>query len=196
MHKFQHDLPSRLDAERIYLRPYQAGDGKFYFSAGLRNKNHLSTYESGNVLCHLKDEAHSELVVRELHADWVARNCFFWGIFHKETNEWCGQVYVGPTNWDLPEFTIGYIADVHHQGLGYISEAVNRVVQSLFEDLHAHRVVSDCNENNVRSWKLLERCGFTREGHLRQNRQNPDGSYHGDFLYGLLRKEYLNREDD
>ena len=89
----------------------------------------------------------------------------------------------------MPEFSIGYVADVNHEGKGYISEAVRRIIQSLFENLHAHRVISDCNENNVRSWKLLERCGFTREGHLRQNRQNTDGSYHGDYLYGLLRDE-------
>lgn len=195
MNKYLYDLPSQLNAERIYLRPYQAGDGSMYFSAGKRNKQHLSTYESENVLCHLKDEEHAEAVVRELYADWIARSCFFWGIFEKDTHKWCGQIYVGPTNWKTPEFSIGYVADVNFEGKGYISEAVKRVVKSLFDDLHAHRIVSDCNENNIRSWKLLERCGFIREGHLRQNRQNPDGSYHGDYLYGLLREEYFQSSE-
>ncbi|MEE4195236.1 MAG: GNAT family protein [Anaerolineae bacterium] len=192
LNRFQYTLPSRLDAERIYLRPYQAGDGSMYFTASLRNKEHLSTFEFDNVLCHLKDEAHAELVVRDLHADWVSRQHFFWGIFENETDVWCGQVYVGPTNWELPEFSIGYVADVQFEGKGYISEAVKRVLRSLFEDLHAVRIVSDCHENNVRSWKLLERCGFNREGHLRQNRKNPDGTFHGDYLYGLLRDDFEN----
>lgn len=164
-----------------------------YYAAGKRNQDHLAEFESGNVLLHLKNEEHAEAIVRELAADWMARNCFFIGIFEKTTNEWSGQVYVGSTNWELPEFAIGYVADVNYEGKGYISEAVNGVLRKLFEDMGAHRVKSDCNENNSRSWRLLERCGFRREGHLRENRRNADGSFHGDFLYGLLRREYVGR---
>jgi RimJ/RimL family protein N-acetyltransferase len=191
MNKFLYEIPARLDAERLFLRPYQAGDGNLYFAASQRNREHLSVYESDNVLCHLQDEQQGEVVVRELFAQWIAREHFFWGIFDAVTGEWCGQIYVRATNWDLPEFTIGYIADVNWEGKGYISEAVKRTLAWLFNDMNAQRVVSDCHEQNRRSWQLLERCGFTREGHLRQNRQNPDGSFHGDYLYGLLRSEYF-----
>ncbi len=190
MNKFLLSIPERIETERLYLRSYKVGDGPVYFSAGQRNRDHLSKYESDNVLMHLKDEEHAEAVVRELAADWIARNCFFIGIFEKGTDEWSGQVYVEPTNWDLPEFAIGFVADVNCEGKGYISEAVNGVLGMLFGDIGAQRVKSDCNENNIRSWRLLERCGFTREGHLRENRRNADGSPHGDFLYGLLRQEY------
>jgi RimJ/RimL family protein N-acetyltransferase len=182
-----------METERLYLRAYRAGDGAMYYAAGQRNRDHLAKFESGNVLMHLESQVHAEAVVRELAADWMARTCFFVGIFEKTTGKWAGQVYVGPTNWELPEFTIGYVADVNYEGQGYISEAVTRVLEMLFVDLGAHRVKSDCNENNVRSWRLLERCGFRREGHLRENRRNADGSFHGDFLYGLLRQEYLDR---
>ena len=84
----------------------------------------------------------------------------------------------------------GYVADVDHEGKGIVSEAVIGVLGVLFEVLGAHRVISDCNENNLRSIRLLERCGFRREGHLLENRRNADGSFHGDFLYGMLRREY------
>ena len=193
MNKYLLDIPERMETERLYLRGYRAGDGPLYYAAGARNREHLSEFESGNVLMHLKSQEHAEAVVRELAADWVSRACFFVGIFDRATDEWVGQVYVGPTNWELPEFTIGYVADARHEGKGYISEAVTRVVEMLFRELGAHRVKSDCNENNVRSWRLLERCGFRREGHLLENRRNADGTFHGDFLYGLLRREYLER---
>jgi RimJ/RimL family protein N-acetyltransferase len=191
MYKMLLEIPNRIETERLYLRPYHAGDGPIYFAAGQRNRAHLAEYESGNVLNQLKNGAHAEAVVRDLAADWIVRKCFFIGIFVKETEAWAGQVYVGPTNWDLPEFVIGYIADVDHQGQGFISEAVKGVVRMLFKDMGAHRVKADCNENNIRSWKLLERCGFTREGHLRQNKKSPDGSFHGDYLYAILRDEFL-----
>jgi RimJ/RimL family protein N-acetyltransferase len=193
MNKFLLDIPERMETERLYLRAYKTGDGPMYYAASIRNRDHLAEYESDNVLMCLENEEHAEAIVRELAADWTARNSFFIGIFEKATDEWSGQVYVGPTDWELPEFAIGFVADVNHEGKGYISEAVNGVLAMLFGDMRAHRVKSDCNENNIRSWRLLERCGFKREGHLRQNRRNADGSFHGDYLYGLLRREYINR---
>lgn len=193
MNKFLLDFPERLETERLYLRSYKAGDGHMYYAASIRNRNHLAEFESGNILMNLKTKEHAEAIVRELAADWIARKHFFIGIFEKATNEWIGQVYIGPTNWDLPEFTIGYVADLNHEGKGYLSEAVKRVLEMLFEDVSAHRVKSDCNENNIRSIKLLERCGFRREGHLIENRKNADGTFHGDYLYGMLRREYADR---
>lgn len=189
--KFLLDIPESMETVRLHLRAYRAGDGPCYHAAGIRNRDHLAEYESGNMLMHLHDEAHAEAVVRELAADWTARKHFFVGVFERASDEWAGQIYVAPTNWDLPEFTIGYVADVRHEGKGYISEAVRRVLTMLFEELDAHRVTSDCNEHNVRSWRLLERCGFIREGHLRANRKNTDGTFHGDYVYGLLRQEYM-----
>lgn len=191
--KFLLDIPESMETERLTLRPYRAGDGPLFYAAGERNQDHLAEFEAGNVLLHLQSEEHAEAVVRELAAEWMARTCFFIGIFAKTTGAWAGQVYVGPTNWQLPEFTIGFVADVHHEGQGYISEAVTAVLAMLFGDLGAHRVKSDCHENNTRSWRLLERCGFRREGHLLENKKNIDGTYHGDYLYGLLRREYENR---
>ena len=161
-----------------------------YYAVGQRNKAHLARYESGNVLNHLKDERHAEIVVRELAADWIARKHFFLGIFDRDTHQWVGQIYVGPTHWDLPEFAIGYVVDVNHEGQGYITEAVKATLCFIFEALQAHRVRSDCNDTNERSYRVLERCGFTREGHFRENKKNPDGTFHGDYQYGLLRSEF------
>ncbi len=174
------------------MRAYKLGDGPLYYAASVRNREHLSEFESDNVLMQLKNEDHAEVVINNLKAAWVAGDHFFIGIFEKATGEWVGQVYVEPTNRELPEFAIGYVADTKYEGKGYITEAIKAVLAVLFEDLGAHRVKADCNENNMRSWRLLERCGFTREGHLRENKKNADGSFHGDYLYGLLRREYVS----
>ena len=190
MQKLLLEIPNRIETERLYLRPYQAGDGPMIFAVGKRNREHLAQYEADNILNHIKDEQHAEIVVRELALDWMARKHFFMGIFHNETHQWVGQIYLGPTNWELPEFSIGYVADVEHQGKGYITEAAKAAICFAFENLQAHRVRSDCHETNQRSYRVLERCGFTREGHFRENKRNPDGSFHGDYQYGLLRREF------
>lgn len=187
-------LPERMETERLFMRPYRQGDGPLFFMAGARNQAHLSEFEWGNVLLHLRDEEHSERVAQDLSAKWEAGRYFFIGLFEKHSEEWIGQLYVAPTNHNLSEFTLGFVADVNFEGKGYISEAVNKILDVLFNEMNAHRVVSDCHEKNIRSMRLLERCGFIREGHLRDNKKNPDGSFHGDYLYGILQHEYLNNK--
>jgi len=186
-------LTTYAETERLYLRAYEAGDGPMYYAAGMRNRDHLAEFESDNVLLHLESKDHAEIVVRELAADRMAGNWFFIGIFEKASDQWCGQVYVEPTHSELLEFTIGFVADVHYEGKGYVSEAVSRALQMLFGDINAYRVKSECNENNIRSRRLLERCGFRWERYIKKDGINTDRSINRGCLYVLSQEEYLNR---
>ncbi len=166
-----------------------------YFAVAERNRQHLARYESGNVILTIQNAEEGEILVRELQADWLARQHFFIGAFEKASGEFVAQIYVGPVSWELPEFSVGYFADCQHEGQGYVSEALRTILDFLFKDLGAHRVRLGCADTNLRSARVAERCGFTREGHIRENHTAPDGSYEGSYLYGLLRGEYLAQED-
>jgi RimJ/RimL family protein N-acetyltransferase len=183
-------IPLRFETERLYLRCYEPGDGAWFYPMSRRNRAHLSRYESENVIMTVQDEAGAEETVRQLAADWAARNCFFLGAFDRATGEFVAQVYVGPVSWALPEYEIGYIADVDHEGRGFVAEAVRATLHFVFEHLQAHRVRLGCSDTNVRSSRVAERCGFVREGHVRENRREPDGTFSGTLFYGMLRHEF------
>ncbi|MBN2146845.1 MAG: GNAT family N-acetyltransferase [Anaerolineales bacterium] len=185
-----HNLPEYLETERLILRPYHAGDGAMYYASSLRNRRHLARYEARNALCSLKDEAHAERVVCEMAAAWEHREYFFLGMFRKQTNEWVGQIYIGPLGLEPPAFTIGYIADVANEGHGYVTEAVRTVTRFCFERLGAMRLSAECDDQNIRSYRVLERCGFIREGHLHHRKPGPDGRIGGTLYYGLMRSEW------
>jgi len=89
-----------------------------------------------------------------------------------------------------PEFGIGYIADVEQVGNGYVTEAVVGLVRELFEEAGAHRIQIETDDTNSRSIGVAERCGFVKEGHLRENKKNPDGIISGTVFYGLLKSEF------
>ena len=190
MHKMLLDIPSRFEAERLYLRPYQAGDGPWYFAMSQRNRPHLARYEAENAAMSLHSEEEAEILMREFAADWVARNCFFLGAFERTSDEFVAQIYIGPVNWDLPEFMIGYFADKDHEGQGFVTEAVQAMLRFLFADLGAHRVSLHCSDTNLRSRRVAERCGFVLEGHIRENKRNPDGTFSGSLYFGLLKSEW------
>jgi len=190
MHKMLVSLPTRFETERLYLRSYQAGDGPMVYAVSQKNRAHLQRYEAGNALMSIKTEQDAEVLVRELAAEWEARNCFFIGVFDKVNHDFVAQIYVGPINWNLPEFIIGYIADVDHQGCGFVTEAVKAALNMLFRDLNAHRVSLRSDDTNLRSHRVAERCGFIKEGHIREDKKYPDGTISGTLHFGLLRSDY------
>jgi RimJ/RimL family protein N-acetyltransferase len=189
MHKLLLDIPTHIETERLYLRCYRPGDGQWYYAMSQKNRSHLMQYESENVVMTIKSEEDAEIVVRDLAAAWVARNCFFMGAFDKKSDEFVAQIYVGPVNWELPEFQIGYFVDKDHEGQGYVTEAVKATLQFIFEHLKAHRVRLECDDTNARSYQVAERCGMVREGHVRENKKNSDGTFSGTLHFGLLRRE-------
>jgi RimJ/RimL family protein N-acetyltransferase len=99
----------------------------------------------------------------------IKRSCdnAFWAVCLKSTGKVIGNVYLKQQDFDTWE--LGYVFNAHFQGNGYAAEAAGTLVDSVFRDFAAHRVYAQCNPLNVKSWQLLERLGFRREGHLIQN---------------------------
>jgi RimJ/RimL family protein N-acetyltransferase len=184
------EIPTRIETGRIYLRRYEAGDGPWYYAMSKKNRSHLARYEAENVVMSIKSEQEAEIVVRQFAVEWSARNCFFMGVFDKQTDEFVAQVYIGPVNWEVPEFEIGFFVDKDYEGQGYVTEAVKAAMAFIFEHLKAHRVRMQCDDTNERSWRVAERCGMVREGHLRENKKNPEGKLSGTLWFGLLKREF------
>jgi RimJ/RimL family protein N-acetyltransferase len=193
MHKMLLEVPTHYETERLLVRCYEAGDGDWYYAVGQKNHAHLERYESGNVIFSLNSVEAAEVAVRGMQADFIAHNCFFFGAF--EQNAFVAQIYIGVVNWDLPEFEIGYFVDREHEGQGYVSESVRGALHFTFEHLRAQRVRLECDDTNLRSIRVAERCGFRREAHFRENKRHPDGTLSGTIIYGLLRREFLSRSE-
>lgn len=159
-----------------------------------RNHAHLERYEPDNPVMEIKTEEDARKMIVDFVSEWKKRTHFFMGVFLKESEQFVAQIYIGSVNQNVPEFGIGYIADVDHEGKGYVTEAVNAVVKSLFEILNAHRIRIETDDTNIKSIGVAERCGFAKEGHIRENKRNPDGTYSGTIFFGLLRHEFLKKK--
>jgi aminoglycoside 6'-N-acetyltransferase len=159
-----------------------------------KKKPHLARYEAGNAVMKIKNEEDAEIIVRDFAAAWAARSTFFMGVFHQMTHDFVAQIYISVVNWDLPEFELGYFADVEHEGKGYVTEAVHAALHFTFTQLGAARVQLDWDDTNNRSYRVAERCGMIKEGYIRENKRNTDGNVSGTLVYGLLSNEYTGCE--
>ena len=67
--------------------------------------------------------------------------------------------------------SLGYYVGAKYEGQGYMYEGLSAVVKLATSTLGLHRLEANIQPDNLRSQKLVERCGFEREG------------YSKDFLY-------------
>ena len=86
---------------------------------------------------------------------------------------------------------LGYVLCPAHQGQGLMSEAVHAVVASIFDTDHLYRIYATCHTDNLASQRLLERCGFTKEGRLNRFGVYPNLSQLPEdvFMYARTRSE-------
>ncbi len=86
---------------------------------------------------------------------------------------------------------IGYTVNSRYQGRGYATEAVGALIGELFSDMDVRKVVALVDARNPASFRVLEKLGFTREGHLRKSYYDEvDGAWFDEYWYGLLREEW------
>jgi ribosomal-protein-serine acetyltransferase len=100
-----------------------------------------------------------------------------------------GQLWIEP-RWERMIFEIGYFIAENRQGQGYVTEAIKKIIAFLFTELGANRLEIHTKATNARSIRLAERCGFTREAHLRQRGRTNEGQVVDLLVFGLLRDEY------
>jgi RimJ/RimL family protein N-acetyltransferase len=116
----------------------------------------------------------------------------FWAVELRTNQQMIGHLYFQPVEpAELRTCELGYIFNPAYQRQGYATEAARAFVDHAFKEMGVHRVVANCNPANVASWRVLEKIGFVREGHLRQNiffRCDTDGRpiWQDTFAYARL----------
>ena len=187
------DIPTRLDTERLTIRKYAEGDGQELYLLLERNSNREFLRENVEEVASLKTEDDAEIKVRKHSAEWFARDRFVMGIWLKSENKYVGEMWIEPKKWEVPSFEIGWFLDQGYQRRGIATEATRRSLDFLFNDLNAHKVIVITRDTNPRSYKLAERLGFRREGHLRESGIE-NGKRYGLLYYGMLRTEFSSRQ--
>ncbi|HHX59193.1 MAG TPA: GNAT family N-acetyltransferase [Epulopiscium sp.] len=96
---------------------------------------------------------------------------------------------------DFETWEIGYVFNRDYWNQGYAVESANELINYIFEKENAWRIMAMCDPMNKSSWKLLERLGFRREGHLLKNVYFFKDEYgkpiwKDTYEYGILKEEY------
>src|SRR4029079_4730207 len=95
--------------------------------------------------------------------------------------------------WEHRVAEVGYALSSIFQNRGLMTDALELLIDDLFNNTLLERIEARCATENVGSPRVLEKNGFEREGLLR-GYFKLRGRRIDNYLYGLLREDYLARQ--
>jgi [ribosomal protein S5]-alanine N-acetyltransferase len=173
-----------LETERLFLRRMTVADANEIFI--LRTDKEITKY--------LDRGAPNS--VEEIH-DWIKlvdseideNRGISWGMYLKPDNQFIGSIGIWRTIPEHHRGEIGYSLLREYQRKGYTFEAMIAALKYGFHVMKLHGVDANIHPDNKASQGILEKVGFVKEAHFKENYYY-NGYYTDSAIYCLLEKNF------
>jgi ribosomal-protein-alanine N-acetyltransferase len=108
-----------------------------------------------------------------------------WGISLKDGPKLIGTTAIWRIEKEHHRGEIGYTLFQEYQGKGIMNEALKAMIDYGFGTMKLHSLEANVNPANEASIKLLERSGFIKEAHFKENYYF-DGKYLDSAIYSSI----------
>ena len=177
-----------LETERLLLRMWSKKDAEELYSYA-KNPNvgpaagwkpHESVGESKQII------------------ETVFLNNMAWAVVDKKSGRVIGSIGFEADKYrpNINSKEMGYSLAEEYWGKGLMTEAAKTLIKYGFEVLNLDVIMIGTSENNMRSRRVIEKCGFTYEGTLRRAYRIYDNSIKEVRCYSMLREEYRFLADE
>ena len=171
----------KIETERLILRPFCLEDTQSVLDNWAGDEAVQKMY--GEPTYQTVREV--ENLLQKYITGYVTGYTYRWAVIEKGSGECIGQIayfLVDKNNsWGEIEYAIGRA----YQGKGYATEATKAVIDYGFRKIGFNKVQICVRPSNIKSKKVIEKCGFEYEGTLRDY-FFIDGKYEGRMYYSLL----------
>ena len=172
-----------LETERLFLRRVDNNDCKEVLA--LRSNPETMKYIPRPLLQNEEDAlAHIAMIESKIESNEGIN----WAITLKGNPQLIGVIghyRIQPENYRAE---IGYMILPEFNGQGILTEAVKEAVKYGFDIMKLHSIEAVIDPENLASAKVLEKTGFVKEAHLREN-EFYDGRFWDSVIYSVLNKE-------
>jgi len=111
------------------------------------------------------------------------------GVLRDGDGKFLGNIGLTPVALHDGNYELGYQLAHAAWGRGLATAGCRFLAQLAFEGFGAHKIAADCYMGNVGSWRVMEKCGFAREG-VQKSYYKTDNGFDDRVLYGLTRDEF------
>ncbi len=174
-----------IETDRLILRKFMYSDVDAMLKYWIADEKIQSLYSEPTY--NTKEEVNA-LLDKYINA-YNNSNYYRWAIILKENNECIGQIAYFLVD-DKNHFAeIEYCIGSLFQCRGLATEATKAIIKYGFEHINLHKVQICHKSINIPSKRVIEKCGFTYEGTLRDF-FFMNGQYVDRLYYSILRSEF------
>ena len=150
--------------ERLLFRQLAPGDASDIYS--LRSDETVNKFLTRD---QYKTLGEAGAFINKINRGISNNEWIYWGIALKEDNKLVGTIclwHIQPENYRAE---IGYELHPDFWGKGIMREAMTTIIEYAFETMKLHTLEADTDPDNFQSVLLLEKNGFTKEGHFKES---------------------------
>jgi [ribosomal protein S5]-alanine N-acetyltransferase len=175
--------PVPLETERLRIRHFTPHDWQAV---------HAYTSDA-SVMTYVPEGVMTEEQTKQFIAGTMTEEARTYAVALRTEDRLIGHVGFHP--WFAPRiYEIGWVVHPRDQGQGYTTEAATALLRYGFESLSVHRVIATCQPENTPSWRVMEKLGMQREGHLRKCIYRDETTWWDEYFYALLEDEWFATE--
>lgn len=172
-----------IETSRLLLRPFTESDATDVFqSCKNPNLGNNAGWKPHDTIEETMDILNTVFIGQE----------GIWAIELKETRRVIGSIGIipDPKRENPHARMLGYWLDENAWGKGFMTEAVQAVLDYGFMRMNLHLITANCYPHNQRSRRVLEKNGFLYEGTLHQAELMHDGQIYDHLCYFLERPSH------
>ncbi len=179
-----------IETARLQLRELEAGD----FDAVHAYASDPEVVEYMSWGPNTEQQTRDFLDRAMVAADCDPRTQFVFAVALKEGGPLFGTVGLYLSAPEAHSAMLGYAYARPAWGTGYATETVEAVLSLAFDVLGLRRVWAGCDPDNVASARVLQKCGMTLEGHLRDEVEIR-GRLRDSLVWGILLDDWRTLQD-
>lgn len=181
----KHVGTNTIDTQRLVLRRFKYSDDEAMLKYWISDEKIQSLYSEP---VYTTKEEVKELLDKYI-GSYEKDDYYRWAIIEKSSGECIGQIAYflvdSRNNFSEIEYCIGS----HFQCKGFATEATKAVIEYGFNQMNLHKVQICTKTINAPSRRVIEKCGLTYEGTLRDYFYM-NGEYVGRLYFSILRSEF------
>ena len=172
-----------LETESLLLRPVRRQDAKDIFAYS--SDSDVSRYVLWEPHRTLSETREYIRYVRQLYHQGAPSS---WAIALKDDGPVIGTIGFMWYSQENESGEVGYSLSRQYWNRGYATQALSAVVRSAFSHLPLYRIEAQHDLRNPASGRVMEKCGFCREGVMRGRLINK-GEHIDVALYAILKSD-------
>ena len=188
-HKRYQDKMIRLETDRLIIRDHKESDLSDYHKwISDSDLMYYIDWKTSSV-----EESQKDLIETIKENTNPNRTNYFFAMLEKETKSYIGAVGFTikskKVNTGIAE--CGYFLMKKYWRKGIVVEAITKILEFAFEELNLHKMTASCDKENNASEKVMQKCGFFKEGELRKQKFHHN-KWCDRLLYSILKEEWKN----